>query len=349
MAGIVLGGAVAILVSLLGTPLLLRFLRANGIGQPIHDAVVQHAAKAGTPTMGGAIITVAALAGYATARVVLGSAPTADGLRVMLAMAAAAVIGGLDDGLKVKSKRNVGGLSRRAKSALQLPVLAAFGLTALAAGSGSCTAISITRCSTGLDLGPVAWLVFAVAFLWATSNAVNFADGLEGLLAGSGAVTFAALLVIAFWIFRHPDVYAVANALDLAIVAACAGAACIGFLWWNGNPKTIFMGDVGSLAIGTAIAGLALSLNVALLVVVLGALYVVEFVSVGLQISTWKWWFKPRGSKRRLFRMAPIHHHFEVAGWAEGTILVRFWILNAIAAALALGLFYLDALGAGGS
>ncbi len=345
MLGIVLGGAVAISVSLFGTPLLVRFLKSRGIGQPIHDAVQQHAAKAGTPTMGGAIITVAALAGYGMARAVLGSAPTSDGLRVVLATVAAAVIGGIDDWLKVKSQQNAGGLSRRAKSALQLPVIIGFCATYLA--SGSCTSISLTRCATGVDLGPIVWMTFAVGFFWATTNAVNFADGLEGLLAGSGAVTFAALLIIAFWQFRHPDAYAVTNALDFAVIAVCLGAACIGFLWWNGNPMTVFMGDVGSLAIGTAVAGLALSMNISLLVLVLGALYVLEGVSVALQIYTWKWYFKPRGAKRRLFRMAPIHHHFEFQ-WAEGTILVRFWILNGVAAALALAVFYVDALGVSG-
>ena len=345
MSGIVVGGTVAILVSLFGTPLLVRFLKARGVGQPIHDAVKQHAAKAGTPTMGGAIITVAALAGYGVARGVLGSAPTSDGLRIVLATVAAAAIGGIDDWLKVRSRRNLGGLSRRAKSALQLPVIVAFCATYLA--SDSCTAISITRCATGVELGPIVWMIFAVGFIWATSNAVNFADGLEGLLAGSSAVTFVALLIIAVWQFRHPDVYAVTNALDLSVISGCLAAACVGFLWWNGDPMTVFMGDVGSLAIGTAIAGLALSMNISVLIVVLGALYVMEGVSVGLQIYTWKWYFKPRGGQRRLFRMAPIHHHFEFK-WTEGTILVRFWILNAVAAALALGIFYLDALGAGG-
>lgn len=345
MLGIVLGGAVAILVSLLGTPLLVRFLKFRGVGQPIHDAVTQHAAKAGTPTMGGAIIAIAAVAGYGAARLVLGSPPTSDGLRIVLATVAAAVIGGIDDWLKVKSRRNAGGLTRRAKSTLQLPVIVAFCATYLA--SGSCTTISLTRCATGIDLGPIVWMVFAVGFFWATTNAVNFADGLEGLLAGSGAVTFVALLLVAFWQFRHPDPYAVTNALDFAVIATCLAAACIGFLWWNVNPMTIFMGDVGSLAIGTGIAALALSMNISLLVVVLGALYVMEGASVGLQIYTWKWYFKRRGAQRRLFRMAPIHHHFELR-WTEGTVLVRFWILNAVAAALALGIFYLDALGTSG-
>jgi phospho-N-acetylmuramoyl-pentapeptide-transferase len=342
VTGIVVGAAVAVAVALLGTPLLARFLKAHGVGQPIHDAVTQHQAKAGTPTMGGAILTVAALAGYGSARLVGGARPTGDGLAILLVTVAGAVIGGLDDWRKVRSRRNVGGLSRRAKTALQVPVFVAFGLTRL--GDDACHGLMVTRCATGLHVHPLVWLVFAVGFFYATTNAVNFADGLEGLLAGSGAITFTALVLIAFWQFRHPEQYGIGSALDLAVIAACLAAACTGFLWWNGNPMTIFMGDVGSLALGIALASLALSMDITLLVVVLGALYVLEGASAGLQIATWRWWYKPRGGHRRLFRMAPLHHHFEVAGWSEATVLIRFWILNALAAALALGVFYADAL-----
>jgi phospho-N-acetylmuramoyl-pentapeptide-transferase len=345
MLGVVLGAAVAVTSALFGTPLLIRWLQANGIGQPIHEAVTQHEAKSGTPTMGGAILTVAAIVGYGAARLLLGASPTADGMRVLAATAAAAVVGGIDDWRKVRSRRNAGGLSRRAKSLLQAPVILGFCVAYVL--SGSCTAISVTRCASGLEVGPVVWVFLAAVFVWATSNAVNFADGLEGLLAGSGAVTFAAIVVIALWQFRHPSDYEVANALDLAIIASCLGAACIGFLWWNGSPMTVFMGDVGSLAIGTAVATLAVSMGISLLIVVLGALYVIEGVSVGLQIFTWKAYFKPRGGTRRLFKMAPIHHHFEVSGWSEPTVLVRFWILNAVAAGLALAIFYYDALSLG--
>lgn len=337
-----MGAAVAIVAALLATPLLIRLAKANGVGQPIHDAVTQHDAKAGTPTMGGAVIPLAALAGYGVARAFLGSAPTADGVRVLATTLAAAVVGGIDDWRKVRSGRNVGGLTRKGKTALQTPLILAFCVAYVA--SGSCTSISVTRCAVGIEVGPVGWVIFAACFLWATTNAVNFTDGLEGLLAGSGAVTLAALLAIALWQFRHPGGYEVPNALDLAIIASCLAAACLGFLWWNGNPMTIFMGDVGSLAIGTAVATLSLSMGVSLLVVVLGALYVIEGVSVGLQISTWKVYFKPRGTTHRLFKMAPLHHHFELTGWSESTVLVRFWILNAIAAALAVAIFYLDAL-----
>lgn len=343
MRGILVGAAVGIFTAMLATPLLTRALKARGIGQPIHDAVTQHARKSGTPTMGGAAVTLAAVVAYGAARLSLWSPPSADGLKVIGVTVGAAVIGGIDDWRKVGSRRNTGGLSRRGKSALQLPLIVLFCAAYLA--TDSCTSLSITRCDTGLDLGRLAWFVFAVGFFWATSNAVNFADGLEGLLAGAGAVTFAALFAIAFWQFRHPDVYGVEQALDLAIIAVCLAAACIGFLWWNVTPMTIFMGDIGSLAIGSAVAALALTMHVSLLIVALGAFYVIEGASVGLQISTWKLYFKPHGGTRRLFRMAPLHHHFEVAGWHENTILVRFWILNGIAAAVALAAFYLDAVG----
>jgi phospho-N-acetylmuramoyl-pentapeptide-transferase len=176
-------------------------------------------------------------------------------------------------------------------------------------------------------------------------NAVNFGDGIEGLLAGSGAVTFTAVALVAFWQFRHPDLYGVGSALDLTLIAACMAAACVGFLWWNGSPMTVFMGDTGSMAMGASLASLALTMNIPLLVALLGAVYAAQGVSVALQISTWKWYFKRRGGHRRLFKMAPIHHHFELVGWSEPTIVVRFWILNGVAAAGALAVFYGDALG----
>lgn len=342
MTGVVVGAAAAALVALFGTPLVEKFLRARGIGQPIHEDVTQHAHKAGTPTMGGVILVVSLIVGYAVARLTVWSAPSAGGSAVVAVTLAGGAIGAVDDWLKVKSRHNQGGLSRRAKSALQVPVMLVFCGWLLQ--SQPCHAAALTRCGTGIVLPPALWLLFAVAFFWATTNAVNFGDGIEGLLAGSGAVTLSALLLVAFWQFRHPELYGVHDALDYAVIAACLTAACTGFLWWNVNPMSIFMGDVGSLAIGSAIAALALSMDITLLMVALGAVYLVELASSGLQIYTWRWYFKPRGASRRLFRMAPIHHHFEVVGWSEGTILVRFWILHALAAAIALGIFYADAL-----
>jgi phospho-N-acetylmuramoyl-pentapeptide-transferase len=344
VTGLLAGAAAAMLVALGATPVLIRFCRARGIGQPIHDAVSQHAHKSGTPTMGGVVITIGLVFGYGLAHALGRHPPSAEGLRVVLAVSAAAAIGLLDDALKVVRRKNLGGLRARQKSVLQFALIGAF-CAAHVAGDAGCTNITFTRCDgAGLAAGSVMWLVFAVAFFWGTMNAVNFGDGIEGLLAGSGTVTFTALALVAFWQFRHAGVYGVSSALDFAVVASCIAAGCVGFLWWNGSPMTVFMGDTGSLALGAGLAALSLSMNVPLLVGVLGAVYATQGISSGLQIATWKWYFKPRGGHRRLFRMAPIHHHFEVVGWSEATIVVRFWILNALAAAAALAVLYLDAI-----
>ena len=171
-----------------------------------------------------------------------------------------------------------------------------------------------------------------------SSNAVNITDGLDGLAAGSSALVFAAFIVIAFTQFRHPHAYHLiaAQQIDLAVIAAAMMGACVGFLWWNALPARIFMGDTGSMAIGAALAGLAILTQTILLLPILGGLYVMETGSVILQIISF------RGFKRRIFRMSPIHHHFELLGWPEPTIVVRFWILSGFAMALGLGLFYAD-------
>ena len=344
MTAVVAGATIAFACAVLATPVWIRFCRARGIGQPIQDEVVHHAAKSGTPTMGGGVICVGLLLGYAASRLFLGERPTADGLRVVLVVAAGAAIGFLDDWLKVRRRKNAGGLKPMQKSALQAVMIGGF-LASYLAAPQRCTTIGATGCDRfAVDVGPVGFAIFAFAFFWGTCNSVNFADGIEGLLAGKATVTFAALTTIAFWQFRHEGLYHLANALDLTVVAACLAAACCGFLWWNVNPMTIFMGDTGSMAIGAAVAGLTLSMGVPLLVALLGLVYAAQGISVGLQIYTWRWYFKPRGGQRRLFRMAPIHHHFEVSGWSDGTINTRFWILNGIAAALALMAFYADAL-----
>jgi len=333
--GLLVAAAAAAVTALLTTPYLIARLRAANIGQVIQDEVGQHAAKAGTPTMGGAIITVALVVGYAVGHVALRSWPSRTGLLVVAAVVGASVVGGVDEWLKVRHERNLG-LRERQKT-IGLLIVAVTFVVLHGRTAGSCDAIAVTRChGPGLRLGPVVWALFAIALVWVTANATNFTDGLEGLLAGSGAMSFAALAVIGFWQFRHLGDYGVRDALDLAIVAGAIGAGCVGFLWWNTNPMTIFMGDVGSLALGTGIAALTLSMNVALLVPVLGALYVAEGASSFLQ----RWWFRISGG-RRLFRMAPIHHHFELV-WPESTVIVRFWIVSGLGAALALSIFYGD-------
>ena len=174
------------------------------------------------------------------------------------------------------------------------------------------------------------------------SNAVNLTDGLDGLAAGAGSIVFAAYVFIGYWIFRHPDVYEISVGLDLAVVAAAMMGACAGFLWWNAAPAQIFMGDTGSLAIGTGLAALALSSSTVLLLPIIGLLFVIETVSVILQVVSF------RTTGKRIFRMAPIHHHFELMGWPETTVIVRMWMITAGCTVVGIGLFYREFIAAGG-
>jgi phospho-N-acetylmuramoyl-pentapeptide-transferase len=189
-----------------------------------------------------------------------------------------------------------------------------------------------------LDLGSTGWFLVAVVVVVGSANGVNLTDGMDGLAAGSATLAFAAFTIIGFWEFRHASVYHVqsAGAIDVAVVAAAMMGACGGFLYWNAAPARIFMGDTGSLAIGGALAGLALFTKTLLLLPILGGLYVVETLSVMAQVISF------RGFGRRVLRMAPIHHHFEVIGWPEFTVIVRFWLFSGVCVALALGLFYAD-------
>jgi phospho-N-acetylmuramoyl-pentapeptide-transferase len=211
------------------------------------------------------------------------------------------------------------------------------------------THLSFLR-ETALDLG-IFFYVWVFVMLSAASNGVNLTDGLDGLASGSSVLVFAAYVFIAFWEFRHtcgvrPSAtcyhMSTAAALDTAIVAAGAMGAVAGFLWWNAAPARIFMGDTGSLALGGLIGALAITTNTQLLLIVLGGLFVLETSSVIVQVVS----FRLFG--RRVFRMAPIHHHFELAGWPEFTVIVRLWILAGLAVAFGVGLFYADFLARGG-
>jgi len=222
----------------------------------------------------------------------------------------------------------------------------AFGLSRLTTTS---TELSFIR-PTGIELGTFFFLwVFVI--MTASSNAVNLTDGLDGLASGSTAMVFAAYVIIAFWQFRHTcealpvsSCYDVdlETSLDLAVLSAGALGAIAGFLWWNAAPAKIFMGDTGSLALGGLVAGVAIATRTQLLLVIIGGLFVLETASVILQVISF------RVFRRRLFRMAPIHHHFEVLGWHEFTVIVRFWIVAGLAVLFGLGLFYADFLTRGG-
>lgn len=334
MTEVLLAGAIALLASVLGTPLLIRWLRSRDIGQQIRqDGPQRHLTKAGTPTMGGLALVGAVLIGYAACHIV--GTFTERGIAAVLTICAGALVGFVDDWIKVTRRRSLG-LNKRAKLGAQLVIAVAFAVVCVRVFKVD-THLSFTRFnSTGIQLGQVGWVIMAVLVILATTNAVNLTDGLDGLAAGSSAFTFATFTVIGIDQFKHLSIYHNPASLDEAALAAAMIGACAGFLWWNAAPAQIFMGDTGSLGIGAGVAVLALLENVDLLLPIIGGLFVLETLSVILQVGSYRLFH------RRIFRMAPIHHHFELLGWPETTVIIRFWILAAGFTSLALGAFYAD-------
>ena len=342
MIALLTSGGIALAVSLVGTRYLINWLRGHGFGQPIRaDGPEGHITKAGTPTMGGLAIVVGAVSGYLVAHLRSRVIFTRSGIFVMLLIIGAGFVGFLDDWIKVKRERNLG-LNKRTKILGLLLVATGFGV-AIVMFTRVHTQLSFTRCSSfdrtsllHIQLGRAGFVIWAIFLILATSNGVNLTDGLDGLAAGSSLFGFIAFTVMGFWAFRNFDLYQVEHALDLAVVAAAMLGGIAGFLWWNAPPARIFMGDTGALAIGAGLAGLALALDMHLLLPIVGALFVIETLSVILQVTS----FRLFG--RRIFRMAPIHHHYELSGWPETTVIVRFWIIAGLCTALALGMFYAD-------
>ena len=341
MISLMTSGGVALWVSVLTIPILIRWLVKHNIGQQIREDGPQvHIAKAGTPTMGGIGIVGAVIIGYLTAHAVPGVFFSRSGALVMLAVVGAAAIGFADDWIKVRHRRSLG-LNKRAKFGAQIALGVTFSLLAVYWAHSS-TALSFTRYDyPGIHMGTALWVVWATVILAASANAVNLTDGLDGLAAGSSTFCFACLAIIGYWQYRHLAIYQVHDALDLALAAVALAGACLGFLWWNAAPAKIFMGDTGSLAIGSGLAALCLLMNLDLLLVVIGGLFVIVTLSVVIQVVSF------RVFHRRVFLMAPIHHHFELMGWPETTVIVRFWILAGLFAALGLGIFYGDFLSVG--
>jgi len=347
MRAILLAVAVGMAVTLLGTPVAIRLFRVWGWGQRIReDGPRTHLEKMGTPTMGGIVIVLGMLAGYLVSRLELDSV-TPAALVVLFATVGLAVVGFVDDFLKVSRRRSLG-LSKTAKLIGQAIVSVVFALIAVRVAHVS-TELSFVR-ETGLHLG-IGFYLWAFVILSFSSNAVNLTDGLDGLASGSSILVLSAYVFIAFWQFRHTCAlvpgeacYMVSPvaALDVATVAGAAVGAVSGFLWWNAAPARIFMGDTGSLALGGLIAALSIVTSTQLLLVILGGLFVLEATSVLAQVIAF------RGFGRRVFRMSPIHHHFELAGWPEFTVIVRFWIIAGMCVAIGIGIFYADFLARGG-
>jgi phospho-N-acetylmuramoyl-pentapeptide-transferase len=336
---------VGLLVTLLGTPVAVRIFRSRGWGQLIREEGPKaHYEKRGTPTMGGLVILAGTIAGFLLGHIGFGGPIEFkdSGVLAMGTLVSLAALGFADDFIKIRMSRSLG-LDKRTKFIGQLLIAAVFSVLAVeVVGVG--TDLSFLG-PTAIDLG-VFFYVWCFLMIAASSNAVNLTDGLDGLAVGSGLQVVAAFVVIGFWQTRHPVFYDItatgADPFELAIVSAALFGACTGFLWWNTAPAKIFMGDTGSLMLGGAMAVLAILLDTQLLLIVMGGLYVIETLSVIAQVAVF------RRTGRRPFLMAPIHHHFELAGWPEFTVIVRFWVLSGLSVAFGVGLFYADFLSKGG-
>ncbi|MDQ1641435.1 MAG: phospho-N-acetylmuramoyl-pentapeptide-transferase [Actinomycetota bacterium] len=354
MKQVLVASSIALMITLFGTPVAIRLLVHQGYGQLIRDdGPTSHHTKRGTPTMGGAVIILGTLLGYFVAHLATWRETTISGLLVLFLMTGLGIVGFLDDYIKVAKQRSLG-LRANAKLIGQAAVAIAFAILALqfADPSGytpASTHVSFTR-DTGITLGAILFVAWAYVMIAGTSNGVNLADGLDGLATGSSVMVFASYVLIGVWQFGNncslaatSKCYEVRDPLDLAVVAAAVMGACFGFLWWNASPAKIFMGDTGSLALGGALAGLAITSRTELLLVLVGGLFVVIALSVIVQVA----FFKLTG--RRVFRMAPLQHHFELVGWGEVTIVIRFWIIAGLLVALGLGVFYAEWVTAAGT
>ena len=349
MKEILVAGALSLFLSLFGTPVLIKMLVRRGFGQFIRDdGPSSHHVKRGTPTMGGIIIIFSVIVAYLAAHLISGNDISISALLIIGLVVVIGFVGFLDDYMKI-SRQNSGGISAKQKIFGQVLAASVFGYLGLQfADKDGYTPISLqlsTVRDTSITLGVVAVVIWVVFMVTATSNGVNLTDGLDGLATGAAVMTFIAYVLIGVWEFGQSCIlnpaisscYHVRDPLDLAVLSAAFAGSCTGFLWWNASPAKIFMGDTGSLALGAALAGIATSLRIELLLIPLGGLFVIITLSVALQVI----YFKATGGKR-LFKMAPLHHHFELMGWGQVTVVLRFWIIAGLSVALGLGLFYAD-------
>lgn len=362
MRAVLLAGGIAMAITLLLTPGFIWLFKRLNWGQFIReDGPQSHKVKHGTPTMGGVVIILATLAGYFFSKLSNFEVPTISALLILFMMVGLGLVGFLDDFIKTHKQRSLG-LTGWQKILGQGIVAVVFAILAIqfpnAAGlTPASTKISLFR-DLNFDflmLGTIAgvglfifWIYILVA---STSNGVNIVDGLDGLATGSSIMSIGAFAIIGFWQFNQAcgsvienisSCYLVRDPLDLAVVASAIVGACAGFLWWNTSPAQIFMGDTGSLGLGGALAALAIMSRTELLLVLIGGLFVIVTGSVIIQrvffkITKWR-----TGTGRRVFLMSPLHHHFEIKGWAQVTIVVRFWIIAGLCVLTGIGLFYIE-------
>ncbi|WP_156723876.1 phospho-N-acetylmuramoyl-pentapeptide-transferase [Streptomyces apocyni] len=349
MKQILFSGVIGLFLTLVGTPLLIKLLAKKGYGQYIRDdGPREHASKRGTPTMGGIAFILATIIAYFATKLITGESTTYSGLLVLFLMAGMGLVGFLDDYIKIIKRRSLG-LRAKAKMSGQLIVGITFAVLALQFADSRGNTPASTKLSFvtdfGWTIGPVLFVIWALFMILAMSNGVNLTDGLDGLATGASVMVFGAYTFIGVWQYQESCANAttltnpaacfeVRDPLDLAIVASALMGACFGFLWWNTSPAKIFMGDTGSLALGGALAGLAITSRTELLLALLGGLFVLITMSVVIQVGSF------RLTGKRVFRMAPLQHHFELKGWSEVLVVVRFWIIQGMCVIVGLGLFY---------
>ena len=348
---VVISAVISGVIVLIGTPLLIRFLLRHGYSQAIRvstedEPYPEHEGKRGTPSMGGLAIIIGVVVAYVLTHLIFWTPPSPSGLLILYLMLGLGAVGIADDYLKIFKQRSTG-LRARTKLIGQAVLALSFAYLALqfpnAVGeTPATTAISFIR-DTPLVLPVVLYMLWIWFLVTASTNGVNLTDGLDGLASGAATMTFGAYVLIGVWqygqsCFFAPGAacYPTASPLDLAVLAAALAAACFAFLWYNASPAKIFMGDTGSLAIGGAIAGFAVISRTELLLALLGGLFVLVSLSVIGQVMSYK------VLHRRMLLMAPLHHHFEMKGWPEVNIVVRFWIIQGLCVALGLTLFYAE-------
>jgi phospho-N-acetylmuramoyl-pentapeptide-transferase len=373
MIGLLVGAGFSLAFTLFLTPVFARIAKRLNWGQFIRDDGPQsHHAKRGTPTMGGIVFIVGSGLGYLVGHLAEHKIPAIAGLMIFFLMFGMGVVGFIDDFLKTRRQRSLG-LGGWAKITGQVVVASIFAVVALNFGdkdgltpagfaatahqaaqvfiSGVRDIDWLNFMTFGVVIGGILFALWSTIIIVSASNGVNVADGLDGLATGASIFAFAAYIFIGFWesnqsCFNNarlldpnaaPFCYAVRDPLDIAVAAACITGALIGFLWWNTSPAQIFMGDTGSLALGGALAGFAILSRTELLLVLIGGLFLIVTGSVIVQRA----YFKITHG-RRIFLMSPIQHHFELKGWAEVTVVVRFWLISAMFVALGVGLFYLE-------
>ena len=358
MIALIIGILVSLVVTIVGTPLLIRLVHKLHYGQYIRqDGPQSHQVKRGTPTLGGVVINLAIVCGWLASaiyrHIVSGEAFSLSAMLVLFAMLSMGVLGFIDDFAKVRKKQNEG-LSVAGKfigqfifatlyAVLALIIPTRSGFPSAQAGMSFIEEPFFSFEFAGRIVATVLFVIWVNFLMTAWTNAVNLTDGLHGLATGSSMIAFAGYGVIAFWESYHLKgaghegfAYAVSDPLDLTIIALCAAVACFGFLWYNSNPATIFMGDTGSLALGGLFAAMSIATHTEFLAIIVGGLYVIEALSDVIQVGYFKL------THKRVFKMAPIHHHFELLGWTEGKVVVRFWMVELIFVLVGLVVFYGD-------